>query len=54
MLKIVSFIGLGLTLLPSLFVFSGTIEFSTYKFLMIFGTALWFLTAPFWTKKEQN
>jgi len=53
-LKIISFIGLGLTLIPSIFVFIGSIEFTTHKFLMIFGSALWFTTTPFWVKKESE
>lgn len=51
-LKLISFIGLGLTLLPSFFVFFGVIELDTNKNLMILGTVLWFITAPFWMNKR--
>lgn len=47
-LKFVSFAGLVLTLLPSFFVFAGVIELSTNQNLMLVGTILWFVTAPFW------
>jgi len=51
-LKIVSLIGLGLTLIPSFLVFAGTIEFESNKILMFVGTLLWFTTVPFWMKKS--
>ena len=46
-LKITSWIGLALTLLPALMVFAGTMEFATHKTLMLVGTGLWFFTRPF-------
>ncbi len=52
-LKLLSFLGLALTLIPSLFVFTGVIELPLYKTLMLVGTVLWFVTAPFWINKEQ-
>ncbi len=51
-LKLISLIGLGLTLLPSFFVFFGLIELDPNKNLMILGTILWFITAPFWMNKR--
>lgn len=51
LLKILSAIGLILTLLPSFLVFAGVIEFDTHKLLMLIGTILWFATAPFWMNK---
>lgn len=53
-LKIISFIGLLLTVVPSFLVFSGAIELSFHKTLMFIGTLLWFLTAPFWMNKEDQ
>ncbi len=53
-LKIVSFIGLLLTLFPSFFVFLKTIEFDTHKNLMLLGTVMWFATAPFWMNKKRD
>ncbi len=51
-LKLISLIGLGLTLFPSFFVFYGVIELDPNKNLMILGTILWFITAPFWMNKS--
>ena len=48
-LKIVSWLGLVLTLVPSLLVFSGSLDFPTYKMLMLVGTVLWFAARPFST-----
>ena len=51
-LKIISFIGLGLTVLPSLFVAAAIITPELNKLLMIGGMLLWFSTAPFWINKK--
>jgi hypothetical protein len=51
LLKIISIIGLILTLLPSLLVFYKRIEFNWHLNLMVLGMVLWFSTAPFWMKK---
>jgi len=53
-LKILSFIGLGLTLIPSFLVFQGIIEPSLSKTLMLVGTIIWFATAPQWLNKFQE
>ncbi|MCJ8166549.1 hypothetical protein MKJ04_17015 [Pontibacter sp. E15-1] len=53
-LKILSFLGLALTIVPSLLVFSGVIELSFHKTLMLAGTLLWFFTAPFWLNKTKH
>ncbi len=50
--KILSYIGLALTVLPAFFVFSGQITWETHAQLMLAGTLLWFATAPFWIKKR--
>ncbi|MEX2513523.1 MAG: hypothetical protein WD398_11500 [Cyclobacteriaceae bacterium] len=54
LIKILSYLGLGLTLFPSFLLFSGMIEAATCKQLMLFGTVLWFITAPFWMNKKQT
>ena len=48
----ISFLGLALTLFPSIFVFIGTIEIDINKKLMFLGTLLWFISAPFRMKKK--
>jgi len=53
-LKILSFIGLGMTLIPSFLVFQGYIEPSLSKTLMLVGTIIWFATAPQWLNKFQE
>jgi high-affinity Fe2+/Pb2+ permease len=53
-LKILSYLGLALTVVPSFLVFSGVIDLSYHKMLMLIGTLLWFLTAPFWMNKQKH
>ena len=49
---ILGFIGLGLTLIPSILVFTGKITPEWHKQLMLIGTVLWFVTAPGWLGKK--
>ena len=51
-LIIISFIGLLLTILPSVLVFKGVIEMESHFHLMIVGMVLWFATSPFWMKTK--
>lgn len=53
LLIIISLIGLALTIIPSILVFSQTIALATSKEIMIFGMLLWFLSAPFWLKEQK-
>ena len=53
-LIIVSAIGLVLTILPSFFVLAGSVELDMNKNLMLLGTALWFVTVPFWINKQKE
>lgn len=48
LLKVLSFLGLGLTVGPAFLVFAGAISWDTHATLMLVGTVLWFGTAPFW------
>ncbi|WP_339923854.1 hypothetical protein [uncultured Cyclobacterium sp.] len=52
-LKIISFIGLGLSIIPAILVFGEHIDPSTCKLLMFLGTILWFATAPSWMIKKE-
>ena len=54
LLKIISFAGLGLTIIPSLLVLSGIMDIELNKTLMIAGTVLWFATVPFWINKSDE
>jgi hypothetical protein len=51
-LKLVSWLGLTLTLLPSFFVFGGALSPEAFKGLVLAGSALWLTTAPFWINDE--
>lgn len=52
---IVGIAALGLTLIPSILVFSGVIPLETHYTLMLIGTITWLLTAPFWVGgKSEN
>ncbi|SHG57033.1 hypothetical protein SAMN05443144_1359 [Fodinibius roseus] len=53
LLKIVSFFGLGLTVVPSILVFWQSLSMEDHKFYMIFGMILWFATSPFWMKEQE-
>ncbi len=53
-LKIVSFIGLALTLIPAFFVFTGTISLDANKTLMLIGTVTWFISAVLWQKAPKT
>ena len=54
LLKIISYIGLILTLIPSFLVFLKVIELDTNKYLMLFGTLLWFGCSPFWMNRTKK
>ena len=51
-LKIISFIGLILTVVPSFMVFNGSITLDMHKWLMLIGTLVWFIATPFWMNKN--
>lgn len=53
LLKTVSFAGLCLTILPSIFVFNDVISFEMHARLMVMGMILWFGTSPFWMKEKK-
>jgi hypothetical protein len=53
-LKLGSFIGLGLTVIPAILVLSGTLTWDTHVVLMAIGAVLWFATAPFWMVEEET
>jgi hypothetical protein len=51
LLRIISFVGLGLTIVPAILVFNGIISLETHHTLIAVGMGLWFMTAPFWLGK---
>jgi hypothetical protein len=52
--KIISFLGLGLTLIPSFFVFNNSISLDSAKILMFVGSLVWFIATPNWINKESS
>jgi hypothetical protein len=53
LLIIISIIGLGLTIIPSILVFMQDISLESHKQLMLIGMILWFATAPLWIKEQE-
>lgn len=51
LIKIVSYIGLALTIVPSILVFTGNSTLESNKLLMLIGTVIWFISAPSWMNK---
>lgn len=54
LVKFISYIGLLLTLIPSLMVFTGNISLDSGKVLMLIGTIVWFVSAPGWMNKAEE
>jgi hypothetical protein len=54
LVKFISYIGLGLTLIPAFLVFTGNISFDSSKILMFIGTIIWFVSAPGWMNKNEE
>ncbi len=54
LVKIISYMSLGLTLIPSFFVFTGNISLDSSKMLSFIGTIIWFVSAPSWMNKTKE
>ncbi len=54
LIKLISYTGLVLTLVPALLVFAGIINLNSFKVLLILGGLMWFTTAPFWVNKRSE
>ena len=54
LIKFISFISLGLTLIPSFLVFTGNISLDSSKILMFIGTIIWFASTPSWMNKAEE
>ena len=50
LLKLLSALGLALTVVPAALVFLAGLAWETHAVLMGVGTVLWFATAPFWMR----
>ncbi len=53
-LKIISFAGLGLTIVPSVLVLLGKMDMDMNKKLMAAGMIIWFAGAYFWIYRKKN
>ena len=51
-LSSISYIALLAAVIPSIPVFTGTIELETHKWIMLIGMVVWFVTAPFSIKNK--
>lgn len=52
--RIISFVGLGLTVVPAFLVFAGMLAWEDHAAIMLAGTVLWFATAPFWMLSKKT
>ena len=53
-LKLISYLGLVLSVVPGFLVFYQVMSLETYKMSLLIGTALWLLTGPFWINRRDN
>jgi hypothetical protein len=51
-LKAISYLGLGLSIIPAFLVFGGVVSKDVHFRLMIVGMVMWFGTAIFWIKRD--
>jgi hypothetical protein len=51
---ILAIVALGLTIIPSILVFTGGMGLDLHKQLMTAGTILWFVSAPIWFRKKSQ
>jgi len=49
---VVSCAGLALTVVPSFYVMTGCLSWVAHVQMMFAGMILWFVSAPFWIKKD--
>ncbi|MCG8310607.1 MAG: hypothetical protein MI975_24670 [Cytophagales bacterium] len=54
LLKIISYLALAGTIIPSFMVFFGDLDIKTNKQIMAFAMLVWFATAPFWINKKRK
>ncbi len=52
-LKLLSFLGLGLTVCPPVFYFFAKLNLTACHQLMTVGMVIWFVSAPFWINSDK-
>lgn len=50
--KLLSYIGLALTIVPAVLVFKGVVSRELQFTMMLVGMFLWFFTAPLWMESK--
>lgn len=53
-LKVISYIALFVTVIPSILFLKGSMDLDRVKFIMLAATVLWFVVTPFWMGKESK
>jgi len=53
-LKIISYLALAGTIIPSILVFFGDLDLQLNKNIMAVSMVVWFATAPFWINKKSE
>ena len=51
-LKLVSWIALAATILPSLAYYAGRMELGSVQWVMLLATITWFIATPMWMDRE--
>jgi high-affinity Fe2+/Pb2+ permease len=54
LVKLISYVGLALSIVPAILVFQQSISADTCKMFMAAGTLMWFTTAPSWMNKAEE
>ena len=54
LLKLLSLVGLILSIVPPVMLFLGKMEMDSMKLWMGVGMAVWMVTAPFWINKSSQ
>lgn len=52
-LRLLSYLGIGLSLIPAVMVYLGKLDYAVYAKLMVVGMFLWFASAVFWIKPDR-
>ncbi len=53
-LKIISYLALAGTIIPSLMVFFGDMDLQLNKNIMVISMIIWFVTAPLWINNKAD
>ncbi|NUO80060.1 hypothetical protein HUU05_08290 [candidate division KSB1 bacterium] len=51
---VVALLGLALIVIPAMLVFMNRLSWQTHAHLMLLGTILWFVAAPWWMREVEK